>query len=204
MNLLKGNIVARTRGVCIYYGDRLHVRDIKILNDLKFEESCWCSINLENNQSLLIGAIHRSPSSTEANSKQLINLMNKAINCGKNYTVILGDFNLTPVNWNNWSTVHNINHSEYLFLECLRDNFLHQLIDKPTRHRHGQNANILDLLIVDKPEIVESIEYMNNLGNSNHLALYVTLNVNPFLNISVTTMVSDKKMFKVFILNIYF
>ena len=32
----------------------------------KFEESCWCSINLENNKSLLIGAIYRSPSSTEA------------------------------------------------------------------------------------------------------------------------------------------
>ena len=64
--------------------------------------------------------------------------------------------------------------------------------------------NILDLLIVDKPEIVEAIEYMNNLGNSDHLALYVTLNVNPNLNISASTMVSDKKIFKVFILKIYF
>ena len=86
----------------------------------------------------------------------------------------------------------------YLFLECLRDNFLHQLVDKPTRRRHGQNENILDLLIVEKPEIVESIEYMNNFGNSDHLALNVTLNVDPNLNISATTMVSDKKIFKVF------
>ena len=51
-----------------------------------------------------------------------------------------------------------MNHSEFSFLECLRDNFLHQLIEQPTRHQHGQNANILDLLIVDKPELVESIE----------------------------------------------
>ena len=158
------------------------------MNDFKLEESCWCSINLENNQSLLIRAIYHSPSSTEVNSKQLINLRSKAINCGMNYTVLLGDFNLLSVNWNDWSTLHYINHSEYLFLECLRDNFLHQLVDKPTRHRHGQNTNIVDLLIVDKPEIVESIEYMNNLGNIDHWALYVTLNVNPNMNISATTM----------------
>ena len=60
--LIKGNIVARSRGVCIYYRDGLHIREIKILNDFKFEESCWCSINLENNKLLLIGAIYRSPS----------------------------------------------------------------------------------------------------------------------------------------------
>ena len=45
---------------------------------------------------------------------------------------------------------------------------------------------------------------MHNLGNSGHLALYVTLNVNPNLNVSATTMVIDKKIFKVFILKIYF
>ena len=55
---------------------------------------------------------------------------------------------------------------------------------------------------MDKPEIVESIEYTNNLGNRDHLALYVKLNVNHNLNISATTMVSDKKIFKVF--KIYF
>ena len=59
---------------------------------------------------------------------------------------------------------------------------------------------------MDKPEIhvVESIEFMNNLGDSDHLALDVTLNVNPNWNISATNMVSDKKIFKVFILKIYF
>ena len=52
-----------------------------------------------------------------------------------------------------------MNHFEFSFLECLRDNF-HQLIEQPTRHQHSQNANILELLIVDKSELVESIEYM--------------------------------------------
>ena len=62
-------------------------------------------------------------------------------------------------NWNDWYTIHNIKHSEFSFLKCLRDNF-HQLIEQPKGHQHGQNSNILDLQIVDKPELVESIEYM--------------------------------------------
>ena len=52
------------------------------------------SIKLESSESFLIGAIYGSPSCMEATSKQLINLMNKAMNCGKNYTIIIGDLNI--------------------------------------------------------------------------------------------------------------
>lgn len=39
----------------------------------------------------------------------------------------------------------------------------------------------MDLLILDKPEIVSKVEYIHNLGASDHLALFVTLNSEPDL-----------------------
>lgn len=45
----------------------------------------------------------------------------------------------------------------------------------PTRYRHGKPSNILDLLVVDKPEIVQDIAYSNNLGASDHVAISVSL-----------------------------
>ena len=118
---------------------------------------------LESGEKLLIGSIYRSPSSTDSNSKKLLNLINNAMGQKFDYTFIVGDFNYPSISWSDWSTPHNDTHPTFMFLECLRDNFLTQMVDKPTRVRDGQTANILDLVLVDKREIVDEIQYRNNL-----------------------------------------
>ena len=40
----------------------------------------------------------------------------------------------------------------------------------PTRYIIGQMANILDILLVDKSEIVNDIQFSSGLGASDHLA----------------------------------
>jgi hypothetical protein len=53
------------------------------------------------------------------------------------------------------------------------------LISEPTRTRENQRANILDLVITNNEEIVNSIEMQNPLGNSDHASLLVDINFCP-------------------------
>ena len=147
-----------------------------MLNDSTFCESCWCVLRLESNEQLLIGGIYRSPNSSINNSRQLVELINKAMELKCDYTVLVGDFNFPDILWKDWTTPHNHAHPEFLFIECLRDNFLSQFITEPTRYREGQRANILDLFITDKSEIVRKVTYSTNLGFSDHISFIVELN----------------------------
>lgn len=184
--LVKGTTTDKSRGVCILCKSKLRVQECKIPNHDNFKESCWCSIMLESGEKLLIGSIYRSPSSTDSNSKKLLNLINNAMGQKFDYTFIVGDFNYPSISWSDWSTPHNDTHPTFMFLECLRDNFLTQMVDKPTRVRDGQTANILDLVLVDKREIVDEIQYRNNLGASDHVALLIKLNFKPMCTSSTT------------------
>ena len=50
-----------------------------------------------------------------------------------------------------------------------------QFINESMRYREGQRANILDLFIADKSEIVTKIIYGSNLGFSDHASFIVKL-----------------------------
>ena len=52
---------------------------------------------------------------------------------------------------------------------------MNQFISHPTRYHEGQRANILDLFIVDKTEIVSKITYSSNLGSSDHVSFIAEL-----------------------------
>ncbi|MEW8545748.1 MAG: hypothetical protein AB2693_19680 [Candidatus Thiodiazotropha sp.] len=130
----------------------------------------------------MFGVIYHSPSSTAVNTGRLNILIQKAVELNCDYTLILGDFNFATIDWENWSTPHSVNHPEFKFIECLRDNFLSQMVDSPTRHRDGQASNILDLILVDKPEIVNEVSYSNNLGASDHISLLINLSSSPETN----------------------
>ena len=89
------------------------------LNDYSSEESCWCTILLSTNEKLLLDAVCKSPSSTENNSKKIVTLINSAMSIKCDYTLIVVDFNYPSISWEDWITPHDVNHSEFLFLEYL-------------------------------------------------------------------------------------
>jgi len=76
--------------------------------------------------------------------------------------ILVGDFNVSDIEWDNWTAVHN-NPSSLKFLNTLQDNFLLQYIDTPTRGRGSDIPRILDL-VISNTEIVTSIEYLAPLG----------------------------------------
>lgn len=174
--IIKGVVVEKSRGDRMYYNTKLSVQECKVLNDYSVEESCWCTILLNTNEKLLLGTVYRSPSSTENNSKKIANLINSATSIKCDYILIVGDFNYPSFSWEDWIT------PIFLFLECLRDSVLHQIIDKPIRFRHGQEASIKDLILVDKLEIIKSVDHRNNLSASDHISMLIDINCKPVVH----------------------
>ena len=86
---------------------------------------------------MLIGGIYRSPHSTVVNSRHLNDLINVTVSLNFDYTVLVGDFNYPSIPWTAWTTPNSQNHPDLNFIECLRDNYLNQFINQPTRYREG-------------------------------------------------------------------
>ena len=65
------------------------------------------------------------------------------------------------------------------FIDTLRDNFLHQHVNIPTRFRHGQNPTLDDLILSSTEDMIQDITYSDPLGKSDHLCLAFTIDVMP-------------------------
>ena len=63
---------------------------------------------------------------------------------------IVGDFNFPNIKWKGeWPGIMG-----NAFIECLREAFLLQMEDKPTKLRLGQTGNILDLVLVNEEQLM--------------------------------------------------
>ena len=162
-----------SRGVIIYIRNDIISYPCSEVDDIHFLESAWCVIKVGKNDRLLLGGIYRSSSGTDENNENLLQLLNFVMSLNCKYVMVLGDFNYPEISWDTWNTNRNVNHNSFKFLECLRDNYLYQLIEKPTRVREGQAQNVLDLLITNKDDWVSNIEYLDQLGASDHVQLMI-------------------------------
>ena len=109
------------------------------------------------------------------NKEQLINLMSES--CSENDDIlILGDFNMPHINWDNWNGRTGL---ETEFIDTLQDNFMFQHIDRPSRHRIGQNPTLDNLIITNREELIQNITYHDPLGKSDHLCISFHININP-------------------------
>ena len=76
--------------------------------------------------------------------------------------MIVGDFNLPNVDW---ATVTASTDCQMytIFTKVIKDHFLWQLIDFPTR-----NDNLLDLLLTNIPDKISNIKGFQDILNSDH------------------------------------
>lgn len=133
--------------------------------DTEFKESVWVKLNLKGNDKLLFGCVYKSPSSNEANLTALNGLISKVCDMNFSHIVTTGDFNYPDIDWELWNAKEE---SSLSFIECVRDNFLHQLIDHHTRERIGQEPSLLDFLLVNDNENIVNTKYLDPLGSSDH------------------------------------
>ena len=116
------------------------------------------------------------PSRPFSRSFQMIDLINTA--CSENYLskVLVGDFNIPEIDSLSWNTVKSESHYSFKFLECLRDNYLEQLVQMQTRWRDQQPGNLSYLVLTDFEDSILNLESTNNLGNSDYLSLECLIN----------------------------
>ncbi len=67
----------------------------------QFEDSAWCTVQLEHSDKLLIGVCYRSPNSCEENNNNLLELIRTMNNAVKaSHVFIMGDYNCRDINRN--------------------------------------------------------------------------------------------------------
>ena len=157
-------------GTCVYFREGLQYTEVLPPNNVN--ESNWFCMKTSDNISRLYACIYRSPNSDDENNENLLRNISWA---HENYTevVIVGDMNIPSINWENDTAT-----TEYgrRFVDCVNDNYLEQLIEHPTRYRHGNNPSLLDLILTSDPDIVSSLEYRDPFGKCDHVSLYFEVN----------------------------
>ena len=93
----------------------------------------------------------------------LLELANKSIS-NNDKICIVGDLNYPSIKWNGILT-HD---RDFELVEAIRDAYLYQMVNKPTRSRLGQTANITDLVLVNYEFFMTEIDHCCPLGKSDH------------------------------------
>lgn len=117
------------RGVIIYAKEDFNITPNQHLNSL-YHDASWCDW-LVDGKTVILGCIYRSPSDVQAceYANQLLNEVSEM----SDIVLLTGDFNLTDINQEDYTTPHSETSPEYKFTECLGDNYLFQHVKQFTR-----------------------------------------------------------------------
>ena len=119
-------------------------------------------------------AAYRPPDTNVENSVELFNVIHENLQ-NVNLFMILGDFNLPDISWNEFTTGSRI--SEEFLTTCLRLG-AHQCVNFPTR-----GENMLDLILCSHRGLINSICSKPPFANSDHVT--VLCHIAPFQKLSV-------------------
>jgi len=172
---------ATGRGIIIYVHSSIK-GTIEFTPVTEFTESVWIQIPLHRDDKLLVGCIYRSDSGSNENNNKLHDLISEATNKKFSHLLITGDFNYRHINWGNWTTQRDNNSEEHNFIECIRDNYLHQHIEKPTRGRINCDPSTIDLVLTNEENMATDISHQSPLGKSDHAV--ITFRFNCYLNLT--------------------
>ena len=186
-----------TRGTLIYTKEHLKAQLVTNETTNNYKDCVWVKIPVQNNADMLVGCIYRSGTKEKAvkNDKELHTMIkHMSLNSGFKSVLIMGDFNHPGINWTPdpvITTVHrDSSHPEHQFVDTLNDSFLHQHVTLPTRDREGQKSKTDDLLLTNDKEMLNNIEHIGHLGESDHhiISFDIQSNFRKFTKKSLTQM----------------
>ena len=159
------------RGIIVYTHNSLDKSTVQLGPVASFEEACLLEIRLRGSDTLLFGCVYRSPTpshSANANNDNLNRMMRTIYAKSYSHVCVVGDFNFKDINWASWSTNHGEESKEAQFIETIRDCFLFQHIEIPTRVRGNDEPSLLDLLLSNEEHQVSNVVHHCPLGKSDH------------------------------------
>ena len=161
------------RGMLLYIRKDIEYKEID--DDSGFEELQVFNLILTEGE-VVIALTYRSPSPTHENNSNLNNFL-RQIGSSRSRYIVLGDMNFRDIDWKYVSTNHDENSKEHHFIEAVKDSYLDQHVDRPTRVTKHNEPSLLDLLLTDKTLEPSSIEYISPLGKGDHTLLQTKFNL---------------------------
>ena len=165
------------RGVVIFYKETLTVTDIHCT----VPSAIFCKIKTNNKGHFTFGLVYRSPNNTQDEDENLVSYLHfllEKVDPVKEKFVLLGDFNLPNIDWDQETCSNNENHINSKFLNFVHEYFLNQLINKPTHFRADQAPTLIDLIITNDSEFISNVNHSPPFGLSHHDVLTFVLNIN--------------------------
>lgn len=163
-------------GVCAYILDSV-IRDFAVDASsvhLPGIDNIVLNVSYNKREVLTILCVYRPrPSPSDS---QLCSLLKDLTNKKKNLFVV-GDFNMPDVRWP-LSSSRDYNSPSGLYVDTIRENNLLQLVSEPTRFRSGQTPSLLDLILVNDPDLVAYHEVLPPFGRSDHVTLSCKIQLN--------------------------
>ena len=159
------------RGICIYVSSDFCVADFKCTSIQCFQESVWITVTLDRSHKVLIGCVYRSPSSSDTNNRDLESMLRTVSEMRVQHLIVVGDFNYPGIDWQECVSLDREGSDSDQFTECLKDCYLTQHIDKPTRFRGSQKPSLLDLILTNEDNVICDIQHLAPVGNSDHCTL---------------------------------
>ena len=136
---------------------------------MNLSSSSLIDIIFPNNRKTTIGAFYRPPN---YDIKPLEDLKSALTNLSTPELVLMGDFNLSDVDWSIPRSLNDsVNYT--LLMDIVQDNFLIQLVDTPTR-----DGNILDLVLASSSDIAYNLLVKEPFSDHNFITF--TLNGLPY------------------------
>ena len=123
-------------------------------------ETVWVNVGKGNKEDLVVGVCYRSPSADTVYDENLIQEIEQF---ATGRALIMGDFNYGDIDW---ETFQADRCSSKNFINRAQDLFLMQHVGEPTRGK-----NLLDLVFSTEAEMVEELEVLNPVSNSDHCML---------------------------------
>ena len=161
---------------CILYA-RKDLGAIEEEVNSEYSDQIWCRIRLNNEDSMLVGCIYRSPNSDKESDKKLNSALQMISEKKHTHMLVMGDFNQPNINWATWTGPSDEpEDNSNTFIEQVRDCFWYQHVTRPTRARGSNTPNLLDLLFTNEEGMISDIEYMSPLGKSDHSILMFQFN----------------------------
>jgi endonuclease/exonuclease/phosphatase family metal-dependent hydrolase len=119
-------------------------------------ESVWCNIKVNRNDSITIGVCYKSQAASDEELNELYKVIKSASQAN---VLMMGDFNYPKINWDTL----DCDSSSMTYRDLILDNYLYQHVRQPTREN-----NILDLVISSNVNMVNDVQVLEHLGNSDH------------------------------------
>ena len=165
-NLKQKNLNPNEKGRGMLFYIRKDI-DYKEINDESGFEELQVYTLLLTKREVVIALNYRSPFSTPENSYNLYNFLG-SIGSNRSRYIVLGDMNYRDIDWQYISTNHDENNKEHQFFEAVKDSYLDQHLDRPTRVTKNNEPSLLDLMLAEKTQEPSSIDYFSSLAKGDH------------------------------------